>query len=133
MAPRVNSANRPDRGLNDRGKTVTKPGLLNLLGLASSEKQIPQVVENLKVEINEKKLWSGPLSVPGRRAPSFDTAAIRIIAVRRRNGREHTVRTFVRTFSLSHAKRRFTVPIQIKPSQSLTFFASHDSAEKSDS
>jgi hypothetical protein len=30
---------------NDRGKTVTKPGLLSRLGLALSEKQIPQVVE----------------------------------------------------------------------------------------
>ena len=33
--------------LNDRGKTVTKPGSLSPLGLALSEKQIPQVVENL--------------------------------------------------------------------------------------
>jgi hypothetical protein len=30
----------------DRGKTVTKPLALRLLGLALSEKQIPQVVEN---------------------------------------------------------------------------------------
>jgi hypothetical protein len=32
----------------DRGKTVTKPVVLNQLGLFVSEKQIPQVVENLK-------------------------------------------------------------------------------------
>ena len=32
----------------DRGKTVTKLGLLNAFGLALSEKQIPQVVENLE-------------------------------------------------------------------------------------
>jgi hypothetical protein len=32
----------------DRGKTVTKLGLLSSLGLALSEKQIPQVVENLE-------------------------------------------------------------------------------------
>ena len=31
-----------------RGKTVTKPLALSRLGLPSSEKQIPQVVENLK-------------------------------------------------------------------------------------
>ena len=34
--------------LNHRGKTVTKPGSLSLLGLALSEKQIPQVIENLE-------------------------------------------------------------------------------------
>ena len=32
----------------DRGKTVTKPIMLRALGKASSEKQIPQVVENLE-------------------------------------------------------------------------------------
>ena len=32
----------------DRGKTVTKPLALRRLGLALSEKQIPQVVENLR-------------------------------------------------------------------------------------
>jgi hypothetical protein len=32
----------------DRGKTVTKPFALSLLGLPLSEKQIPQVVENLE-------------------------------------------------------------------------------------
>ena len=31
-----------------RDKTVTKPHVLKWLGLASSEKQIPQVVENLE-------------------------------------------------------------------------------------
>jgi hypothetical protein len=31
----------------DRGKTVAKPLVLSGLGLPSSEKQIPQVVENL--------------------------------------------------------------------------------------
>ena len=34
-------------GRADRGKTVTKPFVLNGLGLPLSEKQIPQVVENL--------------------------------------------------------------------------------------
>jgi hypothetical protein len=38
-------AGGPDERPNDRGKTVTKPGWLSRLGLASSEKQIPQVVE----------------------------------------------------------------------------------------
>jgi hypothetical protein len=32
---------------NDRDKTVTEPLVLRRLGLASSEKQVPQVVENL--------------------------------------------------------------------------------------
>ncbi|MEP6960545.1 MAG: hypothetical protein ABI995_00600 [Acidobacteriota bacterium] len=32
----------------DRGKTVTKPFVLDLLELPLSEKQIPQVVENLE-------------------------------------------------------------------------------------
>jgi hypothetical protein len=32
----------------DRGKTVTKPFVLDGLGLSLSEKQIPQVVENLR-------------------------------------------------------------------------------------
>jgi hypothetical protein len=32
----------------DRGKTVTKPNALSRLGLPLSEKQIPQVVENLE-------------------------------------------------------------------------------------
>ena len=32
----------------DRGKTVTKPVALSGLGLLLSEKQIPQVVENLE-------------------------------------------------------------------------------------
>jgi hypothetical protein len=32
----------------DRGKTVTKPAALTRLGLPLSEKQIPQVVENLE-------------------------------------------------------------------------------------
>ena len=44
-----------------------------------------------------------------------------------------TVRTFVRTVPLSHAKRRFTVLIQILRSQSVTLFASHELAAKSDS
>jgi len=51
---RSDSAGSPT--LNDRGKTVTKPGSLSPLGLALSEKQIPQVVEKPKVEINQKKL-----------------------------------------------------------------------------
>jgi hypothetical protein len=33
---------------DDRGRTVTKPLALSLLGLPLSEKQIPQVVENLE-------------------------------------------------------------------------------------
>jgi hypothetical protein len=32
----------------DRVKTVSKPFSLEPLGLASSEKQIPQIVENIK-------------------------------------------------------------------------------------
>jgi hypothetical protein len=32
----------------DRVKTVSKLGALERLGLASSEKQIPQIVENIK-------------------------------------------------------------------------------------
>ncbi len=51
-----------------RGKTVTKPGLLSPLGLALSEKQIPQVVEKLESGINEKKLWKAPSCAQGRRA-----------------------------------------------------------------
>ena len=33
---------------DDRGRTVTKPLALSLLGLPLSEKQIPQVIENLE-------------------------------------------------------------------------------------
>ena len=36
------------RGGSDRGTTVTKRGLLILLGLALSEKQIPQVLEKFE-------------------------------------------------------------------------------------
>jgi hypothetical protein len=44
------------RGLSvDRGKTLTKPIVLTVLGKASSEKQIPQVVENLENGINQKE------------------------------------------------------------------------------
>jgi hypothetical protein len=32
---------------DESGKTVTKPLVLNGLGLPSSEKQVPQIVENL--------------------------------------------------------------------------------------
>ena len=40
---------RPNGGVEtDRGKTVTKPRVLSRLGLPLSEKQIPQVVENLE-------------------------------------------------------------------------------------
>jgi hypothetical protein len=39
-----------------RGKTVTKPFALSRLGLPLSEKQIPQVVESLGVDKNQKKL-----------------------------------------------------------------------------
>jgi hypothetical protein len=34
--------------VHHRGKTVTKPLLLSRLGLSLSEKQIPQVIENLE-------------------------------------------------------------------------------------
>ena len=37
------------------GKTVTKSVLLTALGKASSEKQIPQVVENLESGANQKE------------------------------------------------------------------------------
>ena len=43
----------------DRGKTVTKPGLLDLLGLALSEKQIPQVVEKFKSGDKPKEALEG--------------------------------------------------------------------------
>ena len=39
----------------DRGRTVTKPVALRELEKASSEKQIPQVVENLESGGNQKK------------------------------------------------------------------------------
>jgi hypothetical protein len=52
---------------SDRGKTVTKPVALMQLGLALSEKQIPQVVENLESGDKRKKLWSGPLCARGTR------------------------------------------------------------------
>jgi hypothetical protein len=39
--------------MKDRGKTVTKPGPLSPLGLALSEKQIPQVIE--KPESGDKR------------------------------------------------------------------------------
>jgi hypothetical protein len=40
---------------------VKKRGLLSLLGLASSEKQIPKLLNTLKVEVDKNKLWSKPL------------------------------------------------------------------------
>ena len=43
------------RGRLCRGKTVTKPLALRELGKASSEKQIPQVVENLESGCNQKE------------------------------------------------------------------------------
>jgi hypothetical protein len=49
----------------DRGKTVTKPLPLSPLGLALSEKQISQVIENLKVEIYLKKPWRRPNCAQG--------------------------------------------------------------------
>ena len=54
----------------DRGKTVTKPLALRLLGLPLSEKQIPQVVENLE---------SG-----GKSKEALETAALRPRQVRYR-------------------------------------------------
>jgi hypothetical protein len=38
----------PNRLVHHRGKTMSKPLALSCLGLALSEKQIPQVVENLE-------------------------------------------------------------------------------------
>jgi hypothetical protein len=58
----------------DRGKTVTKPGLLSRLGLASSEKQIPQVVEKFESGDKRKKLWNGPNCAQGR-APTHSLVA----------------------------------------------------------
>jgi hypothetical protein len=40
---------------DDRGKTVTKPLALSRLGLLLSEKQIPQVVENLESGVKRKE------------------------------------------------------------------------------
>jgi hypothetical protein len=70
---------RKPGGLNeggvDRGKTVTKPFVLSLLELPSSEKQTPQDVEILKSGGNLKKLWRRPKCAQGirlqiqRRAP----------------------------------------------------------------
>ena len=60
---------RPNGGVEtDRGKTVTKPLPLSRLGLPSSEKQIPQVVENLE---------SG-----GKSIEALETAALRPRQVR---------------------------------------------------
>lgn len=39
----------------DRGRTVTKPAALKELEKSSSEKQIPQIVENLKSGANQKE------------------------------------------------------------------------------
>jgi len=48
----------------DRGKTVTEPFTLIVLGNASSEKQIPQVVENLESGDKSKEaLETGTLRV----------------------------------------------------------------------
>jgi len=45
-------------GSTDRGKTVTKPLFLHRLGLSLSEKQIPQIVENVESGYELKRLWS---------------------------------------------------------------------------
>jgi hypothetical protein len=52
------------RELIDRGKTVTKPLKLRQLGLAFSEKQIPQFVEKLESRDKQKEaLERGTLRV----------------------------------------------------------------------
>jgi hypothetical protein len=48
LETRIASKIGHDRLRVDRGKTVTKPLPLSRLGLPLSEKQIPQVVENLE-------------------------------------------------------------------------------------
>jgi hypothetical protein len=40
-----------------RGKTVSKLFVLVPLGIALSEKQIPQIVETIRSVENSKKLW----------------------------------------------------------------------------
>ena len=40
-----------------RGKTVSKLFVVEPLGLALSEKQIPQIVETIRSVENSKKLW----------------------------------------------------------------------------
>jgi hypothetical protein len=49
----VGSKSESRWSMKDRGKTVTKPGPLSPLGLALSEKQIPQVIE--KPESGDKR------------------------------------------------------------------------------
>ena len=50
--------------MGDRGKTVTKPLALTRLGLPLSEKQIPQVVENLESgDKSREALETGTLRV----------------------------------------------------------------------
>ena len=52
------------RPWQNRGKTVTKPLVLSRLGLPLSEKQIPQVVENLESGDDSKEaLETVPLRV----------------------------------------------------------------------
>ena len=52
LEDRVNSLNTPQRrrfsARSHRGKTVSKLFALELLGLALSEKQIPQIVETIR-------------------------------------------------------------------------------------
>jgi hypothetical protein len=47
----------------DRGKTVTKPLVLNGLGLPSSESRFPKLLKTLTVEENPEKLWKQPQSL----------------------------------------------------------------------
>src|SRR5580700_9033469 len=49
-----------------RRKTVSKLFLLEPLGLALSEKQIPQIVETIRSVENKKKLWKPPGCALGR-------------------------------------------------------------------
>jgi len=49
-----------------RGKTVSKPLALEPLGLALSEKQIPQIIETIRSMQNQKKLWRPPECAQGR-------------------------------------------------------------------
>jgi hypothetical protein len=58
---------------DDRGKTVTKPLALSRLGLLLSEKQIPQVVENLESGVKRKEALERTIMRPRqvRYAPTF--------------------------------------------------------------
>jgi hypothetical protein len=59
----------------DRGKTVTKLFALGCLGLLMSEKQIPQVVENLESGNRSKEPLERTELLRRRRVPSSKQAA----------------------------------------------------------